>query len=172
MKKNVIMTSIVSSLLAPTLAVAKVNEPNETVIFDPSIKIKTPKASALKNVIEKAFKSLTSLNATDKDIARLHSGDYLQYTDGKTLNYEDFVNHVKALQRDIKSLKIVIHDMIFDGNKVVTRHTAYGVKKDEKEIEVQVIAVIEIKDNKFIVCHELSHLIKGEETDRDIGSRD
>lgn len=39
------------------------------------------------------------------------------------------------------------------------------------KIEVQVNAMFEIQNNQLISCNELAHLIHGEESDQDLGSR-
>jgi len=172
MKKYLLMTSILASSLMPSFGEATASKSEGTLIFDASIKGGTPDELALKKVIENNFKVSTNLEATEADFALYHSKDYIQHVDGKVLNYEQYVTHRKALQKTVKSVKIVFHDMIVQGNKVVTRHTAYAVKKDDKEIELQVIAIFEIKDGKIISCHELTHLAKGERADRDLGSRE
>lgn len=171
MKKYVIMVSIMASILGLTLVEAKTSNNNENVVFDASIKIKTLEAEKLKKIIEASFKSATDMNASDESYAVHHSKEYVQHVDGKVMNYEEYVTHKKAIKKTIKSLKVVFHDMLFDGNKVVTRHTAYAVKNDDKEIEVQVIAIFEIKDDKIITCDELTFMQKGERSDRDLGSR-
>ena len=172
MKKYLLMTSILTSALMPSFVEATVKKPEETVVFDSSIKVSTPEEVALKKVIENNFKVSTNLKATEEDFARYHSKDYIQHVDGKVLNYEEYVVHRKALQKTLKSVKVVFHDLIIKGDKVVTRHTAHAVKKDNKEIELQVIAIFEVKDGKIVSCHELTHLAKGERPDRDIGSRE
>lgn len=172
MKKYLLMTSILASTLMPSFVEAKFSKTKETVIFDTSIKVTTPEEWALKKVIENNFQVSTNLEATEEDFARYHSKDYIQYVDGKVLNFEEYVVHRKALQKTLKSVKVVFHDMIIKENKVVTRHTAYAVKKDNKEIELQVIAIFEVKDGKIISCHELTHLTKGERPDQDLGSRE
>lgn len=171
MKKYVIMASILVGSLMPAFADSKNNPPEETVIFDTSIKERTPEASALKKIIEDAFKVSTNLKAADADYALHRSKDYVQYVDGKCLNYDEYVAHRQAIKKTVKSVQIVFHDMIFEGNKVVTRHTAHAIKNDGKEIEIQVIAIFEIRDGKIISLHELSHMTKGEKADRDLGSR-
>jgi hypothetical protein len=172
MKKYILMTTILASSLMPSLIEAKGNPQEGRVIFDASIKYGNPEALALKKVIENSFMVSTDMNATKADYARYHTKDYIQHVDGKVLNYDEYVAHREALKKTVKSAKIFFNDMIIEGNKVVTRHTAYVTKKDNKKIELQVIAIFEIKDGKIVKCDELTHLIKGERADRDIGSRE
>ncbi len=141
------------------------------VVFDPSIKLDTPEALAMKEVIENSFRASTDMKATEEDYARYHSTDYIQHVDGKILDYNEYVQHRNNVKKTLKSVKVVFHDIIIEKNKIVTRHTAYAVKNDDIEIELQVIAIFEIKDGKIISCNELTHLAKGERPDRDLGSR-
>ncbi|MDP1724618.1 MAG: nuclear transport factor 2 family protein [Alphaproteobacteria bacterium] len=95
----------------------------------------------------------------------------MQIADEKTLNYTQGLEHVKTLKRDYKSIKIVFHEIIEEGNKVATRHTGHVIKGDDSEVEVDVMAIFEIKDGKIIGCRELTRLVKGSKADEDIGSR-
>lgn len=172
MKKYILMTTLLTSSLMPSLLEATATNLEETVIFDAVIKDGTPEELAIKQVIENSFKVATDMNATEADYARYHSKDYIQHVDGKELNYDGFVAHMAALKKSLKSVKVVFHDIVIKGNKVVTRHTAYAVKKDNIEIELQLIAIMEIKEGKIVKCHEFTHLSKGAKEDRDLGSRE
>ncbi len=126
----------------------------------------------LKKLVQKIFKEcVENMKATEPLYAQYFSKEYIQHVDGKTLNYADFVAHMKAQKQALKSIKIVFHEMIAEGNKVATSHTAYATRKDNKKIEAQIVSLFEFKDGKLVLCTELTRLEKGEESDRDIGSR-
>lgn len=172
MKKYILMGPLLMNFLTPAFVEAIPNTHEEKVLFDSSsIKEGTSQSIKLKKIIENSFKVVTDMTATDEDYAQYISKDYVQYVDGETLNYEGFIDHMKAIKKSVKSIKILFHDMIVEGNKVATRHTAYAIKKDNTEIEVQVIAIFDIKDEKIISCNELTYMVKGEKSDRDLGSR-
>lgn len=169
MKKSILLTSILATSLMPSFVEATASK---NVLFDtPSLKEGNPKSIELKELIENVFKVVTDMKAVNEDYAQYISKDYVQCVDGEILKYNGFIDHMKALKKSVKSLTIVFHDVITEGNKVVTRHTAYAVKKNNKEVEVQVIAIFEVKDGKIISCNELTHMRKGETADRDLGSR-
>lgn len=126
----------------------------------------------IKQFIQETFLNvIENMNATEKTYAKYFSKDYIQYVDGKKLNYSDFVTHMKAQKSVMKSIKVTFKHIVAEGDKLATIHIVNGIKKDGSRIEAQVNALFQIKNNKIILCDELTHLIKGEKSDRDLGSR-
>lgn len=113
------------------------------------------------NVIE-------DLAATEQTIAKYFAEDYIQHVDGKTLHYQDFVAHMRTQKSLMKSIKVTFEHMLVEGEKINTVHRVHGVKKNGQEIEAKVIALLQIRDRKIILCDELTHLIKGEKSDKDL----
>jgi ketosteroid isomerase-like protein len=125
-----------------------------------------------KQFVKEIFKNtIENMDATEETYAKYFSKDYVQYVDGKTLKYNDFIAHINALKNVLKSAKITFKHMIVEEDTVATVHLVDAVKKDGGIIEAQVNALFRIKDKKVILCDELTHLIKGEKSDRDLGSR-
>jgi ketosteroid isomerase-like protein len=125
-----------------------------------------------KAVVMNCFKTLIeNQNWTKADYDKYISKDYIQIADGKSLNYDQDLAHLETLRKDCKSIKIVFHDMVAQGNKVATRHTAHAVKKDGSLVEANVMAIFEVKDGKLIRCNELTQIVKGTKEDADLGSR-
>ncbi len=122
--------------------------------------------------VKEIFKNtIENMDATEETYAQYFSQDYIQHVDGKTLNYTDFVAHMKAQKNVIKSAKVTFKHIITEGDTVATVHIVNGIKKDGGIIEAQVNALFKIKNKKIILCDELTHLIKGEKSDSDLGSR-
>ncbi|MDP1724590.1 MAG: nuclear transport factor 2 family protein [Alphaproteobacteria bacterium] len=125
-----------------------------------------------KDIVKNCFRDIIQAEKWDKPTYdKYFSEDYVQIADGKTLNYTQSQEHVKTLKRDYKSIKIVFHEIVTENNKVATRHTGHVIKNDNSQIEVDVMAIFEIKDGKIIACRELTRLVKGNKADEDIGSR-
>jgi SnoaL-like protein len=103
--------------------------------------------------------------------AKYFSKEYIQYVDGNVLNYDHFVAHMKALAATIKSAKVTFKHLVAENDKVATIHKVNATKQDGSQVEVQVNALFQIKDNKIILCDELTYLIQGEKSDKDLGSR-
>jgi ketosteroid isomerase-like protein len=109
---------------------------------------------------------------TEELVAKYHDKNYIQYSDGKVLNYQNLLDHVKHLKSILKSPVEIHYDhVIAEGDKVVTVHRAKATKKDGKSVEIKVIALHQIKDGKIILTDELTHVITGNEEDKEMGSR-
>jgi ketosteroid isomerase-like protein len=141
------------------------------VFLDDALKRTLPESSLLKKIILDDFKTVADMNASEADYGKHVSKDYVQKVNGETMDYQGFIDHMIALKKTVKSIRITFHEILEDGNKVVTRHTAQGVKNDNTMVEMDLIAIFEIKDGKIVSCHELTHMIKGSQKDRDLGSR-
>lgn len=126
----------------------------------------------IKMFIKEVFINLIeNRDADEETYARYFSKDYIQYVDGKILDYDHFVRHMKALADTIKSAQVTFKHIIAEGDKVATIHRVNAVKHDDSQIEVQVNALFQIKDNRIILCDELTYLIQGEKSDKDLASR-
>lgn len=120
--------------------------------------------NALVDVVE-------DMGAAEKTFAKYFSQEYTQYVDGRILGYRELVEHMKAQKTVFQSAKITFKHLIAEGNKVASVHVVKAVKKDGGTIEAQVNALMELKDEKIILCDELTFLIQGTKEDEDIGSR-
>ena len=97
--------------------------------------------------------------------------NYVQYVDGKTLNFEQFIKHIEMLKAFIADIKIKFVHLVAEGNVVCSVHYAEGIKKNGGRIKAKVIALFKFEDKKIIFCEELTSLIEGDESDRNLGSR-
>lgn len=121
--------------------------------------------------IEKVFKEvLEDLNADEKVISQYFSPNYIQHVDGHTLNYSDFVQHMKVQKTMLDSCKVSIQHYVREGNTLCTVHQVDAVKKNGCEIAVLVISYIEVENGKITLCNELTRLLKGAKEDQEIGS--
>lgn len=125
-----------------------------------------------KDIVRKAFEALFEDETLHESvISRYFHVDYKQYVDGKTLNYQAFVEHMLAVKKTICNSKITFDHLISENNSVCSVHTAEGTKTSGEKIKFKVIAYFEVQDEKIILCDELSHMVEGNESDRDIAAR-
>jgi len=125
-----------------------------------------------KEIVKKGFDLLSQKGGiNDEEIAAYFHRDYRQYVDGKELDYAGFVAHMKAQQNVVAKMNIYFKNIIQEDNIVFTNHVVDIWKKDGGKIKIHVIAQFTMKDGKVIGCDELTHLISGNEEDKDIGSR-
>ena len=124
-----------------------------------------------KDFIKNAFAEIYKGDAVDETVvAHYFSKDYIQHVDGKTLNYQQFVDHLYAQRKAIYNVTITFEHLISEGDKVVSIHYPTADKFSGGKIKAKVIALFVIKNDKIVLCDELTHLIEGSSEDRDLGS--
>lgn len=125
-----------------------------------------------KKLVQEAFRDVFENDKfSEKVISKYFHPEYKQYVDGKELNYKQFLDHMKHLKEAIYSAKINFHHLISENNGVCSVHTASGLKHNGTSVKAKVIAYFEIKDERIVLCDELSYMIEGDEQDRDLASR-
>lgn len=124
-----------------------------------------------KAFINQLFKDvIEDLSANEKTISKYFSPSYIQHVDGHTLNYQDFLQHMIMQKSILTFVKVSIERCIVEGNKICTQHTVNAIKKNGDSIAVKVISYFEIENGKIVLCDELTHLLRGVDEDKSIGS--
>lgn len=124
-----------------------------------------------KDFIERVFSEvIDNINADEKTIAQYFSPSYVQYVDGHRLDYNGFCTHMMMQKQVLVSAKTTIHHVVVEGNSICTVHRVDAVKKNGESLSVKVIAYFEVKEGKLVLCDELTHLLKGDKGDENIGS--
>ena len=104
-------------------------------------------------------------------VKKYFSPDYIQIVDGKQIDFEEFYEHLKVLKAATKSITVTIKSIAEGDNCVHTQHIARAIKNDGSVSEFEVFACFQIEDGKIIRCEEMTRMIKGSNTDEDLGSR-
>ncbi len=125
-----------------------------------------------KSLIKRAFQDVFASDAFDEGaIARFFSPQYVQKTDGRTLDFPGFAEHVRELKRTLKNIKITSERLVAEGANVVSIHRAEADKIAGGRIAIRVFALFVIDEGKIVLCDELTHLEQGAAQDRDLASR-
>lgn len=114
---------------------------------------------------------LENQNASIETYEKYFAKDYIQHVDGKTINYAQFVAHMTALKSSVQNIRVDFKRIIAENNNIISIHHVHATKQDGNQIEAKVIAHFQLRDDKIILCDELTHLLKGEHADKDLGSR-
>ena len=126
----------------------------------------------IKKLVKSAFREvLEEKGYAEEKITEYFHPEYMQYVDGKTIDYPTFVLHIKKLKSTLDHVSIEFVHMIAEDNKVCSVHIARGSKVDGSEFETKVIAYMEVYEERIILCDELTFMMQGNESDRDLGSR-
>ena len=125
-----------------------------------------------KQIIRSVFTNILESPVMDEVlISKYFSTDYIQYVDGKTINFEDFVKHIQVLKAKIRQISISIKSIVAEGDIVFTNHEVTATMQDGRNGKMKVIAEFRLRDNKVYYCDELTHMVEGDDKDKDLGSR-
>ncbi|WP_230624270.1 nuclear transport factor 2 family protein, partial [Pantoea ananatis] len=84
---------------------------------------------------------------------------------------DSFSQHARKLREIISFGKIEVHDELRDGNLYATRHRVLCTKRNGDEVEMEVYFFAETDDSGlFVRIEEATLMLKGLESDRDLGS--
>lgn len=104
-------------------------------------------------------------------IEKNFSNDYVQLVNQHTLNYSDFVKHIKTLKKEIIKCEIEFVTLISERDKLSSTHIIRAIKKDGSKIKAKVIGVFTFKNGKIIHTDEVTCLFESNTEDNDMGSR-
>lgn len=125
-----------------------------------------------KQLIRLAFQNVIEATSVDAhEIEKYFSKRYVQNVDGRTLLFEEFVAHVIKQKETVALAKVRFLNLICETNVVFSNHEVDVLKKDGSKAKFKVIAEFCIADGKIVSCDELTRMIEGEKSDRDLGSR-
>ncbi|MTG99420.1 MULTISPECIES: nuclear transport factor 2 family protein [Myroides] len=124
-----------------------------------------------KQLIEQNFKDILDNPVFDEQIiGRYFDRDYVQYVDGKKLDYEMFCQHMKALKNKTKSLEVKIISCVEQGDEAFTNHLVSVVDANGNVSTIKVIAYFKFRNEKVILCDELTFHLEGDIASKDLGS--
>ncbi|MFD7909053.1 nuclear transport factor 2 family protein [Kitasatospora sp. NPDC059722] len=104
-------------------------------------------------------------------IERHFTPDYRQRTDGTWADRAGFAEHIGHLRAVVASGSIDVHEEFHADGRTADRHTVHVVKTDGSEVSMEVYVFGEFGPcGRFARIEETTLLLKGAETDRDLGS--
>lgn len=125
----------------------------------------------MKHFIQQVFKEVLENPVFDESlIEKYFSKEYIQLVDHSQLNYDQFVLHIKKLKEKVAEQKLEIVSYAENGNIIFTNHIAKSTLKDGSEVVHKVLAEFTIHNYQIIRCDELTLLIEGDETAKNLGS--
>lgn len=107
----------------------------------------------------------------EEAVERHFTPDYRQRTDGVWADHAGFTEHIGHLRAVVASGSIDVHEEFFAGLLTADRHTVHVVKTDGSEVSMEVYVFGEFGPcGRFSRIEETTLLLRGAETDRDLGS--
>lgn len=127
--------------------------------------------TAARAFLHTLFERLFDPAVSSADIGAYFSPDYQQRVDGKTLNFAEFMAHVAVLKSTIQSAQVTFEQVLVNGDQWADIHYVEAIKADNSRLCVKVLAFYTFKEGKIWRIDELTHLVVGAASDRDLGSR-
>jgi len=103
-------------------------------------------------------------------IEKYFSKDYIQVVDDKQLNYDEFVLHIKKLKEKVIAQKMEILNYAENDTVIFTHHTARSVLKNGNIVVHKVLAEFTVHNNKITKCNELTLLLEGNHSEKNLAS--
>lgn len=125
----------------------------------------------MEHFIAQMFKEVLENPEIDESVIQnFFSKDYIQIVDGHTLDYAHFVQHLRKLKEKVIEQKVTLENIAVNQNTVFTKHRVTSKLRNNTTTIHKVLAEFTVEKEKIIQCDELTLLVKGNESERDLGS--
>ena len=106
-----------------------------------------------------------------EDVLDRHfSPDYRQRTNGHWDDREAFAQHARKLREVVASARIEVLDELRDGQRYADHHRVHVSKRDGTQVVQEVYLFAELDaEGRFARIEEITLMLEGAESDRDIG---
>ena len=104
-------------------------------------------------------------------LPKFFSPAYVQITDGKRIDYQDFADHLVHLRSLVAGGEIVMHHALREDRSIAERHTVNVTMKagGTSSFEVLMIGVLDEQD-RLLVVNETTRQLSGDAEHADLGS--
>lgn len=107
----------------------------------------------------------------EASVARYFSENYVQVTDGVSIRYPEFLEHVRHLMRVVKRIDIQVLDALRDGDQIADRHIVKIVRNDGANSTIEVYLFGELdRDGRCVSVTETTRVVEGAESSKTLGS--
>ena len=121
----------------------------------------------LKNLLQDMYREIF---ANPDAAPRFFSEDYVQMTDGHSISYSQFIEHIRHVISVTKRIEIEVVDVIRDGNRIADRHTVRLTRKDGTSSLLEVYLFATLRNGRFTSVIETTRLVEGNESSRALAS--
>ncbi len=128
------------------------------------------KTEETKKLIETAVRYAVENMHANLDYHRYVAHDYQQKIDGKTFDREAWAAHMRMIKELMISQHVSFDHIVAENDAAAASFVVTNIKKDGSQLKVKVISYFRVRDGKIIYVDELTHLIEGDEKDKNIGS--
>ena len=122
-------------------------------------------------LVAESFEVLFDADKSVDDVRPFFAKNYTQWVDGQSLDYDGFFQHVVALKEVIATAHVEFIEFMVEGDTTADIHDVFVTKKNGETLHVRVIAFFTFENDQIASVREMTHLLKGNESDHDLGSR-
>ena len=122
-------------------------------------------------LIEGALASLLDPQQGAEELSRYFAPSYVQIVDGKSLDYDGFIDHARTLKKSLRKGRATIETIVVDGSTIADIHVVDAEKTNGDTIQVKVIAFFTVADGRIVRVDQLTRMLRGGAEDHDLGSR-
>ncbi|ACA19668.1 conserved hypothetical protein [Methylobacterium sp. 4-46] len=119
-------------------------------------------------LIRAMFEAFCDLDRPVEEIAAYFAPGYVQRVDGREFGREGFLDHLRALRTTLRRLDFVIEQIVCDGASAASVHVAHALKRTGEAVRVKVIAFYKLEHGQISLVDELTRLVHGDASDRDL----
>ena len=124
-----------------------------------------------KELIRTVFHLLFESESLDETVITSYfSTDYVQHVDNETLDFTEFISHIKKVREKIASCRINFNTLIVENNIVFSNHTVNAIMKNGASIQQHVLAEFRLCNGRINFCDELTCHQKGDKSESNLGS--
>lgn len=113
---------------------------------------------------------LTSLFTGELSPEAIFSTDYVQLTDGKTLNYSEFLQHLDHVRSQISHIAFSVEQACCNPQLLADRHIVTVTRPDNKKTEIEVYMFAQLREGKICRIDEITRVISGNVQDKSLAS--
>ncbi len=100
----------------------------------------------------------------------IFSTDYIQSTDGNTLNYSEFLQHLNHVRSQISHIAFNVEQACCNSHLLADRHIVTVTRPDNQRTEIEVYMFAQLREGKICRIDEITRVISGNAQDKSLAS--
>ena len=89
------------------------------------------------------------------------SPEFTFAANGEVCDFQTWYQRYERFKKNMRSIEVKFEDIIAEDNKVSASYWVNCIKKNGSEVEIKILGIFTVSDNKFIACDELYWIRKG-----------
>lgn len=121
-----------------------------------------------KQLVKAAIVAVLETDASQQDYSKYVASNLMAHIDGKTFDYQQWTTHVQSVKAATKTMRASFKAMTAEHDIVSANYVIHLVKPDGSELDMQVLEMFWLHNDKIVYVDMFSHVINGNEEDAGI----